>query len=119
MTISPRYLVVANLVLLAAIAYVSSSVVGTAIAARLVPPPVVRISEPPPPLTREARKAASYYTVVSTRDIFNSTKPEVEKPKGPPPRTELKLKLWGVALHQGSRSSCVIEDLGTHKQDLY
>ncbi|HUI25348.1 MAG TPA: type II secretion system protein GspC [Candidatus Kryptonia bacterium] len=119
MTISPRYLVLANLVLLAAIAYVSSSAVGTAIAARLTPLPPVTISPPPPPLQRDARKPDSYYALIHQRDIFNSVKPEPEKPKGPPPKTELKVKLWGVAIHDDGHSSCVIEDLGNHQQQLY
>ncbi|MBI1814189.1 MAG: hypothetical protein HYR72_04375 [Deltaproteobacteria bacterium] len=119
MTISPRYLVVANLVLLAAIAYVSSSVVGTAIAAKLVPPPTVHLTEPPPPMAKEGRKASAHYALITTRDIFNSTKPEPEKPAGPPPKTELKVRLWGVAIHKHGSSSCVIEDLGTHQQQLY
>jgi general secretion pathway protein C len=119
MTISPRYLVVANLVLLAAIAYVSSSVVGTAIAAKLVPPPTVHLIEPPPPMAKEGRKASAHYALITTRDIFNSTKPEPEKAKGPPPKTELKVRLWGVAIRKHGGSSCVIEDLGTHQQQLY
>ncbi|HVN87838.1 MAG TPA: type II secretion system protein GspC [Candidatus Binatia bacterium] len=119
MTIPPRYLVLANLALLAAIAYVTSSAVGTAIAAKLTPLPPIHISPPPGPLAREARKPDSYYALIHTRDIFNSAKPEPEKPKGPPPRTELKVKLWGVAIHTNGPSSCVIEDLGTHQQQYY
>lgn len=119
MTISPRYIVLANLVLLAAIAYVSSSAVGTGIAARLTPLPAVVISPPPPPLRAEPRKPDSYYALISTRDIFNSVKPEPPKPAGPPPKTELKVKLWGVAIYEDGRSSCIIEDLGNHRQDLY
>jgi general secretion pathway protein C len=119
MTIAPRYFVLAHLLLLAAIAYAASSVVGTAIAAKLAPPPVVHISEPPPPLARAARKPDSYYALIDTRDIFNSAKPEPEKPKGPPPKTELKVKLWGIAIHEDGKSSCVIEDLTTRRQELY
>jgi general secretion pathway protein C len=119
MTISPRHLVAINLALLAAIAYVSSSVVATAIAARLTPPPVVRISDPPPPLAAEPRQPNSYYALIGKRDIFNSAKPEAPKPVGPPPKTELRVRLWGVAIDSGGKSSCVIEDLGTRKQDLY
>ena len=119
MTISPRYIVLANLVLLAAIAYVSSSAVGTAIAARLTPLPQVVISPPPPPLQRDARKPDSYYALINTRDIFNSVKAVAEPTPGPPKKTELKVKLWGVAIHDDGRSSCIIEDLGNHQQQLY
>ncbi|MBI4516047.1 MAG: hypothetical protein HY699_09565 [Deltaproteobacteria bacterium] len=105
--------------MLAAIAYAGSAVVGTAIASRLIPAPAVHISDAPPPLAREGRKPNSYYALISTRDIFNSTKPAPEVPKGPPPITELKVRLWGVAIHAGGNSSCVIEDLNTHQQKLY
>jgi len=119
MTISPRYLVAANLLLLAAIAYVASSVVGTAIAAKLTPLPAVHLTPPPPAPAHETRKQASYYALINTRDIFNSIPAEAPKATGPPPKTPLRLKLWGVALHKDGPSSCVIEDLSNHKQQLY
>lgn len=119
MKISPRQLVWVNLVLLALVAYWSASTVSTAIAAKLVPSAEIRLSQPPPPIAREPRRAASYYAVINTRDIFNSTKPEPEKPPEPPKPTELKLKLWGVAVHTDGSSYCIIEDLTTHKQDLF
>lgn len=119
MKISPRHFVWANLVLLALIAYWGASTVSTAVAAKLAPPPRVRLSQPPAPISREPRRPASYYASIPARDIFNSTKPEPEKPPEPPKPTELKLKLWGVAVHTDGTSSCVIEDLTTHKQDFY
>jgi general secretion pathway protein C len=119
MKISPRHLVWANLALLAMVAYWGASTVSTAIAARLTPSPDVHLSAPPPPLAREPKRPASYYAAIQSRDIFNSAKPEPEKPKEPPKPTELKLKLWGVVLHADGSSYCVIEDLTTRKQDLY
>jgi general secretion pathway protein C len=119
MKFSPRHLVWVNLALLALVAYGGASTVSTAIAARLMPPPEVRLSAPPPPIEKEPHRPPGWYAVISTRDIFNSTKPEVEKPKEPPKPTELKLKLWGVVVHRDGSSYCVIEDLTTRKQDLY
>jgi general secretion pathway protein C len=119
MKISPRHLVWANLALLAMVAYWGASTVSTAIAARLTPSPEVHLSPPPPPLAREPRRPASYYAAIQSRDIFNSAKPEPEKPKEAPKPTELKLKLWGVVVHADGSSYCVIEDLTTRKQDLY
>ncbi len=123
MKLSPRYLVWVNFVLLALLAYWGASTVSVAIAARLTPPPEVHLSPPPPPLAREPNRAASYYAAIQTRDIFNSAKPEAEKPpppEAPPKPTELKLKLWGVVVHTDAPSSyCVIEDLTSRKQDLY
>ncbi len=119
MKISPRHFVWANLVLLALIAYWGASTVSTAVAAKLAPPPRVHLSQPPAPISREPRRPASYYASIPARDIFNSTKPEPEKPPEPAKPTELKLKLWGVAVHSDGSSSCVIEDLTTHKQDFY
>ena len=119
MKISPRHLVWVNLALLAMVAYWGASTVSTAIAARLTPSPEVHLSPPPPPLVREPKRPASYYASIQSRDIFNSAKPEPEKPKEPPKPTELKLKLWGVVVHADGSSYCVIEDLTTRKQDLY
>lgn len=119
MKISPRHLVWINLALLAMVAYWGASTVSTAIAARLTPAPDVHLSPPPPPLAREPKRPASYYAAIQSRDIFNSAKPEPEKPKEPPKPTELKLKLWGVVLHSDGSSYCVIEDLTSRKQDLY
>ena len=114
MSFSPRYLVVVNLLLLALAAYSASSIVGTALAARLIPPPEVEISPPPPPLEIEPAKAAAYYQVIPKRDIFNSVKPtpapvEVKTEAAP---TQLKLKLWGTAVFSNGNSFSIIEDQG-------
>src|SRR5713101_2216849 len=101
MKILPRHLIWVNLVLLALVAYCGAATVSTAIAAKLMAPPEVHINPPPPPIKVEPHRPASYYAAVSGRDIFNSTKPEPERPPAPPPPTECKLKLWGVSLHVG------------------
>lgn len=119
MRIQPRHLVWANFALLALVAYGAAATVSTAIAARLMPLPDLRLSPPPPPIEREGRRPVSHYSAISTRDVFNSAKPEPERPKEPPKPTELKLKLWGVVVHPMNRSFCVIEDLSTHKQELF
>lgn len=121
MSFSPRYLVAANLVLLALAAYSASAIVGTALAAKLVPPLEVDISPPPPPIPQEPAKPEAYYEIIHKRDIFNSAKPPPPAPAAaqPPPTTPLKLKLWGVALHQHNKSYCIIEDEPKRKQDLY
>lgn len=121
MKFSPRHLVWVNLVLLAVGAYWAARTVNSAVAARLIPPPQVRLKPPPPPLEKEPRRASSYYNIISTRDIFNSTQPQVEAPPVETPKpTELRLKLWGVVVHDDSTSSyCVIEDLTTRQQQLY
>ena len=75
MSFSPLYLVAVNLVLLALAAYSASSIVGTALAARLMPPPDVELSDPPPPIPQVAAKPQSYYASIHARDIFNSVKP--------------------------------------------
>jgi len=122
MSFSPRYYVVAaNLLLLAAVAYLSSSIVGTALAAKLIPPPDVVLKPPPPEIELERKQPAVFYALITKRDIFNSAPPP------PPPAvveapvaTPLKLKLWGVALHDNARLSySIIEDLGAHKQGVY
>jgi general secretion pathway protein C len=120
MSFSPRYLVAANLLLLALAAYSASSIVGTALAARLIPPPEVQLKPPPPPIELESVKPPSHYTLIHTRDIFNSAKPEAPAPAAPVAVvTPLKLKLWGVAIHDNGRSYSIIEDLGARRQSVY
>lgn len=121
MSFSPRYLVVVNLLLLALAAYSASSIVGTALAARLIPPPDVEISPPPPPIEIEPAKPATYYGIIAKRDIFNSVKPTpaaapVEQVAAP---TQLKLKLWGTAVFDTGTSFSIIEDQGARKQGVY
>jgi len=121
MAFSPRYLVAVNLILLALAAYSASAIVGTALAARYIQPPPVDISAPPPPIPEQATKPESYYALIDKRDIFNSVKPEA--PAGPVPTpavaTQLRLKLWGVALQDGSDAYCVIEDEKKRSQGVY
>ena len=119
MVISARYLVVVNLLLLALAAYSASAIVGTALGERLRPPPEAELSPPPPPIPAEAKKPASHYALIHRRDIFNSAKPAPKPVAKPAPLTPLKLKLWGVALHDSSDSYCIIEDLKKRKQGLY
>jgi general secretion pathway protein C len=120
MSFSPRYLVVVNLLLLALAAYSASSIVGTALAARLIPPPEVEISPPPAPLDVEPARPAAHYAIIHKRDIFNSVKPTpapaVEQAAAP---TQLKLKLWGTAVFDSGGSLSIIEDLGARKQGVY
>lgn len=120
MAFSPRYLVAVNLILLALAAYSASAIVGTALAARYIQPPDVDISAPPPPIPNQSTKPRSYYALIERRDIFNSAKPEeAPKPVETPGPTQLRLKLWGVALQEGSDSYCVIEDEKKRSQGVY
>ncbi len=119
MSFSPRYLVVVNLVLLALAAYSASSIVGTALAAKLIPPPAVVISEPPSPLEMDPVKPATHYTRIHERDIFNSKKEEAAPVAEPVTVTPLKLKLWGTAVFETGHSYSIIEDLGARKQGVY
>ncbi len=120
MSFSPRYLVAVNLMLLALAAYSASSIVGTALAAKLIPPPGIDLKPPPPPIEPESVKPTNHYALFHTRDIFNSAKPVEAAPAAPVAVvTPLKLKLWGVALHQSGHSYSIIEDLGARKQGVY
>jgi len=120
MKLTPRYLVWVNLVLLALLAYWGASTVSTAVGAKLMPAPTVKLSSPPPPVVKEPNRPATHYTVIHSRDLFNSTKPEAPKPAEPPKPSECKAKLWGVAVHVDETASyAIIEDLGVRKQELY
>jgi general secretion pathway protein C len=122
MSLSPRYYVVAaNLLLLAAVAYLASSIAGTALAAKLIPAAEVALKPPPPPIELEPGKPAVFYSLITKRDIFNSAPPPPPPVQAEVPvATPLKLKLWGVAIHTTARSSySIIEDLGARKQGVY
>lgn len=121
MSFSPRYLVVVNLLLLALAAYSASSIVGTALAARLVPPHEVELPPPPAPLVQEPVKPATHYALIHKRDIFNSVKPTPAPVAAAEPAavTQLKLKLWGTAVFDSGSSFSIIEDLGARKQGVY
>jgi general secretion pathway protein C len=87
-----------------------------------MPPSEVELSDPPPPIPQVAAKPASYYAIIQKRDIFNSAKPEqAPEPEAPPQITPLKLRLWGVALHEGQLSYCIIQDESNRnrEQSLY
>jgi general secretion pathway protein C len=87
-----------------------------------MPPPEVELSDPPPPIPQVDAKPATYYATIHKRDIFNSAKPPPEPEVVAPPQiTPLKLKLWGVALHEGNRSYCIIQDESnrSREQSLY
>lgn len=121
MKFSPRYLVAVNLVLLASLAYFGAATVSSSVAARLTPPVEVRISPAPPPLQQEDKRPASYYQAIQGRDIFNAKAPPAAEAAPPPPPkpTELRLKLWGIAIREADNSYCIIEDLTTRRQELY
>lgn len=121
MSFSPRYLVVVNLILLALAAYSASAIVGTALSARLTEVPNVEISPPPPPIARQSSKPASYYAVIYKRDIFNSAKPVAEEVVVQPEikLTDLRLKLWGVAVRGPKNSYAIIEEEKKREQGVY
>ncbi len=121
MSISPRYLVVVNLILLALAAYSASAIVGTVLSARLSEAPSVDISAPPPPIPQQSTKPSSYYAMIHKRDIFNSAKPvaDVVVTEEPVKITDLRLKLWGVALRGAEDSYAIIEEEKKREQGVY
>lgn len=122
MSFSPRYLVVVNLILLALAAYSASAIVGTVLSARLTEVPRVEISPPPPPIPKQAARPPSHYAMIHHRDIFNSAKPaeEVTQVEEAPVKiTDLRLKLWGVALRGPEDSYCIIEEEKKREQGVY
>lgn len=120
MKLDARHLLWVNLTLLGTASYLAASTVSSALAARLAPPPQVQLKPPPPPLAKALRRPPTYYASIHSRDVFNPPRP-VEAPavEAEPQLTKLDLKLWGVSVHSGGNSHCIIEDLKTHKQDVY
>ena len=123
MSFSPRYLVLVNLILLALAAYSASAIFGTALSVKMSEAPKVVLSEPPPPVPPQSSRPPSYYALIHKRDIFNSEKPVeavVAEDQKEEVITNLKLKLWGVALRQNNRDSyCIIEEEKKRVQGVY
>lgn len=121
MSFSPKYLVVVNLILLALAAYSASAIVGTVLSARLTEVPKVEISPPPPPIPQQSNRPTSYYAVIHKRDIFNSAKPSeaATAPVEAPVVTDLRLKLWGVAVRGPKNSYAIIEEEKQRQQGVY
>lgn len=120
MTFSSRYLVAANLLLLALVAYSAASMVGKTVAARFVAEPKVHLSNPPDPIPAPPAKPLAHYALVYERDFFNSARPTpaVAPEPAPPPPSPLRVTLAGVAVKGPGRSFCVIAD-ARQKQQLY
>jgi len=121
MKLTPRHLIIVNLLLLALVAYSGALTVTTAIAARLAPGPALRLSPPPPALKKEEKRPASHYAAISNRDIFNSVKPQEVVPTPAPVATECKGKLLGVVVNKRTpgESYAIVETSADHKQDSY
>ncbi len=123
MSFSPRYLVVVNLILLALAAYSASAIVGTALSVRLSEVPHAEISAPPPPLAKERKQSKSHYALIHKRDIFNPEKEVIAAAQVEdtvPEITNLRLKLWGVALYDDENDSyCIIEEEKKREQGVY
>lgn len=119
MTFGKRTRVIVNLCLLAAIAYEASSLIGKAVGLRHVDVPQVALVDPPPPAQREESRAAIDYGEIEARDIFHVAVPTAAPAPEAPRRSVLQVRLLGIALRSNGASSCVIEDLGAQRQELY
>jgi general secretion pathway protein C len=110
----------ARLLLLALLAYCSALAANSVVAAWLAPPLAVQQPDEslPPPTTRFTPPLSSY-TIVYTRDIFNSVKAPVEPPVPAVAASSGIFKLWGTAVRERERAFAIIEDQSTHVQGLY
>jgi len=110
----------ARFLLLALLSYFSALAVNSVVAAWLTLPPSALQSEEslPPPTTRFTPPLSSY-TVVYTRDIFNSVKAPVQTEAPVVAANNSALKLWGTAVREHERAFAIIEDQSTHAQGLY
>ncbi len=116
LTLSERYVVGLNFLLIAACAYFAARAFNDIVARRLtVIPPAPRIAaaaRTPRELTRAA------YNVIVNRDIFNAVKQQAAPP--PPPATaDLHIKLVGTSHLSWTKPFAVFEDQSTHDQQIY
>ena len=117
---SKTLLVCARLLLLALFAYFSALTVNSVVAAWLTPPSSVQGPDEslPSPTTRFTPPLSSY-TIIYTRDIFNSVKAPVQTQVPVVAANNSAFKLWGTAVRERERAFAIIEDQGTHVQGLY
>jgi len=110
----------ARFLLLALLSYFSALAVNSVVAAWLTLPPSALQSEEslPPPTTRFTPPLSSY-TIVYTRDIFNSVKALVQTEAPVVATNNSAFKLWGTAVREHERAFAIIEDQSTHAQGLY
>lgn len=110
----------ARFLLLALLAHFSALAVNSVVAVWLTLPPSALQSEEslPPPTTRFTPPLSSY-TIVYTRDIFNSVKALVQTEAPVVATNNSALKLWGTAVREHERAFAIIEDQSTHAQGLY
>ena len=112
MDLARRHRLAIELALLALVAYLAALGGSAALRAAVadVPPPPAEVERPAP--ASGARPLAEY-AIITERDVFN--------PAGTPragTTDHPALRLWGVGL-DGREARAVIEDLATHRQDLY
>lgn len=119
MTFGKRTRVIVHLCLLAAIAYQASSLFGKVVVLRHVEVPQVPLVDPPPPPQPDPDQPAIDYREIEARDIFHVVAPTVVPLPEAPRRSVLQVRLLGIALRSNGASTCVIEDLGAQRQDLY
>jgi type II secretion system protein C len=108
MAIARRHQLVLELALIALIALLAALAVSTGVQIAVDDVPAARAAEHPaaPP----APAPLADYAVIAARDIFN--------PHTGGTGRAGRLHLWGVAL-DGAEARAVIEDVTTHRQDLY
>jgi general secretion pathway protein C len=110
----------ARFFLLALLSYFSALAVNNVVAAWLtLPPSVQQLEESLPPPTTRFTPPLSSYTIVYTRDIFNSIKAPVQTEALVVATNNSAFKLWGTAVRERERAFAIIEDQSTHVQGLY
>ncbi|MBI3797952.1 MAG: hypothetical protein HY268_13425 [Deltaproteobacteria bacterium] len=110
----------ARFLLLALFAYFSALAVNSIIATWLtLPPSMQTLDESLPPPTTRFTPPLSSYTVVYTRDIFNSVKAPAQTEAPSVTANNSAFKLWGTAVREHQRAFAILEDQSTHVQGLY
>jgi general secretion pathway protein C len=118
LTLSERYVVALNFLLIAGCAYFAARSVNDIVARHLIAiPPAPAVAAPtrePQRLTRES------YKVIVDRDIFNAVKQEAPPPAPPPTSVaDLHIKLVGTSHLTWTKPFAVFEDQNTHDQAIY
>lgn len=122
-----RSFIIANLLVLTALVYISVGIFYDAISSRFTVTraiPVKTMDTGAQEAVQETIQPESFYKVIMDRDLFKTTAVPVKKviPKFDPDKleeTKLQLKLWGTVSGDEKRAYAVIEESQTRLQNLF
>ena len=122
-----KYFWAINLLFITGATYLLASTVNTYVTDYFEPPKALERKTHAKSSGKSAKRASADYKVIIDRNIFNSEPFDLVEAiegleadsTGPLQQSDLKVKLIGTVVGSPENSYSVIEDLSTHKQEVY